>query len=127
MLKSFEYKVNKFLRDYGEDLDDNYEEMWKEKIIITKRAVEKSRRESEVVQDAEKNENERNPVEQEPQDVKEEEMLVAKLPDPPSDDPNEGDIKDKEIQRKLSKLKKFNKKWLDKEDCPQDKEKVKAV
>ena len=127
MLKSFEYKVNKFLRDYGEDLDDNYEEMWKEKIIITKRAVEKSRRESEVVQDAEKNQNERNPVEQEPQDVKEEEMLVAKLSDPPSDDPNEGDIKDKEIQQKLSKLKKFNKKWLDKEDCPQDKEKVKAV
>ena len=29
MLKSFEYKVNKFLRDYGKDIDDDYEEMWK--------------------------------------------------------------------------------------------------
>ena len=46
------------------------------------------------------------------------EMLVAKLPDPPSEDPNEDDVKDEEILRKLSKLKKFNKKWLDNELCP---------
>ena len=29
--------------------------------------------------------------------LKEEEMLVGKLPDPPSDDPNEGNIKAEEI------------------------------
>ena len=56
MLKSFEYKVNKFLRDYGKDLDDDYEEMWKEKIVITKKAVEKYRRESEAMKEAEERE-----------------------------------------------------------------------
>ena len=56
MLKSFEYKVNKFLRDYGKDLDDDYEEMWKTKIIITKKAAEKFRRESEALKEAEENE-----------------------------------------------------------------------
>ena len=47
------------------------------------------------------------------QEAKTEEMLVANLPDPPSESPNEGDRKDEEIQKKLSKLKKFNKKLLD--------------
>ena len=56
MLKSFEYKVNKFLRDYGKDLDDDYEEMWKEKIVITKKAVDTFRRESEAMKEAEERE-----------------------------------------------------------------------
>merc|ERR1719228_1171520 len=72
--------------DHGNDLDDNAE-----------------------------NENERKPVEKELEprnfdekfipDVKmmfdnlkaEEMLIIAKLPDPPSGDPNEGDIKDEEI------------------------------
>ena len=59
--------------------------------------------------------------------LKSEEMLVAKLPDPPSEDPNEDDIKDKEIRRKLSKLKKFNKKWLDNENSAPVEEKVRVA
>ena len=55
------------------------------------------------------------------------EMLVAKLPDPPSEDPNEDDVKDEEILRKLSKLKKFNKKWLDNENSAPVEEKVRVA
>ena len=56
--------------------------------------------------------------------LKAEEMLIAKLPDPPSENPIEIDIKDGEILRKLSKLKKFNKKWLDNENYTPAEEKV---
>ena len=90
--------------DHGNDLNDNAEKNGNErKSVEVEKELESRNVDKEFISD----------VKMILKRLKEEEMLVAKLPDPPSDDPNEGDIKDEEILRKLSKLKKFNKKWLD--------------
>ena len=58
-------------------------------------------------------------------DTKAQELVVENLPEPPSDPSHGGNTmkrlwKDEEIQEKLSRLKKFNKKWLDDESINLD-------
>ena len=136
MLKTFRSKVVKFLRDYGRNLDTKYEKMWRDKIVITEKAV--GRRESDWIKVDEKYVTERilaveeignrnvthEAVEIIPdvkmllENAEAQEMLIENLPEPPKED---------EIEEALLRLKRFNKKWLDNENCTPIEEKIRVA
>ena len=82
LMRMFKWKVERYLRSFRAELSYDEEKKWREKVIITEKAVVKIRNERKATIDA----------------VRAQELLIENLPDPPEDDESE------ETLRKLKKL-----------------------
>ena len=119
IMRAFKFKVEDYLKKYRKSLSYHQEKIWRDKIVITEKAVNKSRREFETRLKARtKEEVEVNPVIEEVSDAaRAYEAAAENLPEPPDHDIDE-------IEVRLLELKKFNDKMLDKDTHPRKKVKV---
>ena len=128
MMKIFKSKVEKFMKDYRTDLSYDEEKCWRDKVIITEKAVDRREKELKALKESSRDENVAPPpnksmvgahecseckdkntvpsVKKVFDNVKAQERAIENLPDPPQVD----DLND--IERRLKKLKKFNTKRL---------------
>ena len=104
ILKTFKMKVEKFVRNYRAELSYDEEKFWKDKVIITEKAVVKKEKELKDAKYSRKDETLAPAVKEMFDAVKAQELMIANLPEPPKTD---------EIESKLDRLKKFNKKLID--------------
>ena len=82
-MRMFQWKVEKYLRTFRTKLSYDEEKKWRDKVVITKKAVVRIRNERKATLNA----------------VRAQELLIENLPDPPKDD---------EVEETLRKLKKLN-------------------
>ena len=108
ILRTFKHKVEQYLKKYRTSLSYYQEKIWRDKIVITEKAVKRYGKDvkthHEVPAGQKDNEDEFNQAVKEMFDAaRKQEIVIESLPDPPQDD----------LQKRLSKLKKFNKRLLD--------------
>ena len=105
VMKKFKSKVEMFLRSYEGDLSYVEEKHWRDKIVITEKAVVRRTKELKAAKESpsSKVENLAPSVQEIFDAVKAQELILENLPEPPDVD---------EIEVKLERLKKFNKKLL---------------
>ena len=108
IMKKFKSKVETFLRSFKGDLSYVEEKHWKDKIIITEKAVVRRSKELGAAKESCSKKVEVESLAPSVQEIFEaaraQETIAENLPEPPQ----EVD----EIEKRLEKLKKFNKKWL---------------
>ena len=83
LMRMFKWKVERYLRTFRAELSYDEDKKWRDKVIITEKAVVKIRNERKAMVDA----------------ARAQELLIENLPDPPEDD---------EIEETLRKLKKLD-------------------
>ena len=106
---------------YRKSLSYRQERIWRDKIAITEKAVNRCKREFETrLITPEKEVVEINPVVEVSDAARAYEMAAENLPEPPGHDVEE-------IEVKLLELKKFNEKLLDENEHPRKKAKVKVA
>ena len=106
IMKIFKSKVEKFLKDYRTDLSYDDEKSWRDKVIITEKAVVRRANEIKALRKCSKCEDKNTVpnVKELFDNVKAQEDAIENLPEPPQ-------VEDvDEIERRLENLKKFNKK-----------------
>ena len=87
LMRMFKWKVERLLRTYRAELSYDEDKKWRDKVIITEKAVARIRNERKAMIDA----------------AKAQELLIENLPDPPEDD---------ESEETLLKLKNLNGKFM---------------
>ena len=105
-MKIFKSKVEKFLKDYRTDLSYDDEKSWRDKVIITEKAVVRRANEIKALRKCSKCEDNNTVpnVKELFDNVKAQGDAIENLPEPPQ-------VEDvDEIERRLENLKKFNKK-----------------
>ena len=104
LLRMFKWKVERLLRTYRAELSYDEDKKWRDKVIITEKAVARIRNERKAMIDA----------------AKAQELLIENLPDPPEDD---------EFEETLQKLKQLDEELMNgKNEVAVEKEmKVKAT
>ena len=104
LLRMFKWKVERLLRTYRAELSYDEDKKWRDKVIITEKAVARIRNERKAMIDA----------------AKAQELLIENLPDPPEDD---------EFEETLQKLKQLDEELMNgKNEVAVEKEmKVKAM
>ena len=83
IMRKFKWKVERYLRTFRAELSYDEDKKWREKVIITEKAVVRIRNERRATKDA----------------ARAQEVLIANLPDPPKDD---------EVEETLRKLKRLD-------------------
>ena len=99
--------MQKFLRNFRPELSFDEEKYWREKVIITEKAVMRNGMETKATKHSRKDETLAPSVKEMFDAAKAQELLVENMPEPPQED---------EIEEKLERLKKFNKKFTDKKN-----------
>ena len=107
------------MKDFRTDLSYDEEKCWRDKVIITEKAVDRREKELKALKESSRDENVAPPPNKSMvgarecskckelfDDVKAQERAIENLPDPPQVDGVN------EIEKRLEKLKRFNKKWL---------------
>ena len=104
LLRMFKWKVERLLRTYRAELSYDEDKKWRDKVIITEKAVARIRNERKAMIDA----------------ARAQELLIENLPDPPEDD---------EFEETLQKLKQLDEELMNgKNEVAVEKEmKVKAT
>ena len=117
ILKMFKRKVENFLENYRADLSYHEEKYWREKVIITEKAVVRNENELKAANHSIEDESLAPSVKEIFDAVKAQELMIENLPEPPQYD---------DIEEKLAKLKKFTKR-LNVAEKPIDEPKVTNV
>ena len=84
IMRIFKWKVESFIRNYSTEFCYGEEKYWRDKVVITEKAVARSRNERRATINA----------------ARAQELLVENLPEPP-------DTRDDKIEEKLERLKNF--------------------
>ena len=103
ILKMLKRKVEKFLENYRTDLSYHEERNWREKVIITEKAVIRNKIEIKAANQSRKDENLAPLVEEVVDAAKAQELVIENLSEP---------LQVGEIEEKLKSVKKFKKKLL---------------
>ena len=101
IMKMFKRKVERFLKDFRAELSYVEDKNWRDMVLITEKAVMRNEKEPKVAKHARKDKILAPPVRKVFDAVRAQELVLENLPEPPLDD---------EIEQKLERLKKFNKK-----------------
>ena len=105
LFKNFKRKVEEFSRNFRAELSYDEEKSWRDKIIITEKAVIKREKEMKAAKECSRESEHLAPSVKEVFDAaRAQELIIENLPKPPDID---------EIEEKLDRLKEFNKKLLD--------------
>ena len=73
LMRMFKWKVERYLRTFRAELSYDEDKKWRDKVIITEKAVARIRNERKAMVDA----------------ARAQELLIENLPDPPEDDESE--------------------------------------
>ena len=106
LMRMFKWKVERYLRTFRAELSYDEEKKWRDKVVITEKAVVRIRNERKATMNA----------------VRAQELLIENIPDPPKDDEVE------ETLRKWKRLNEENESFDDKNEVAVEKEmELKAV
>ena len=94
------------MRKFRKNLSYYQEKTWREKIVITEKAVKRQKQKFKTNYEVTaKQEDHKDAVKEMFDAARKQELVLESLPDPPQDD----------LEKRLSKLKKFNRRLLDEE------------
>lgn len=104
ILRTFKHKVEQYLEKYRTSLSYYQEKTWRDKIVITEKAVKRQKQKFRTNYEVTAKQEDRKDAVKEMFDAaRKQELVIESLPDPPQDD----------LEKRLSKLKKFNRRLLD--------------